>query len=47
MAMWTRDELRKIEYRRHGGRYADPMVAALARASTIKLAPRPTPPANA
>jgi hypothetical protein len=28
------------KYRRHGPRYVDPMVAAPARAATIKLAPR-------
>ena len=30
------------KYRRHGGRYVDPMVAATARATTIKLVPRST-----
>ena len=31
----------RTKYRRHGGRYVDPMVAATARATTIKLIPRP------
>ena len=30
------------KYRRHGGLYVDPMVAATARATTIKLVPRST-----
>jgi len=30
------------KYRRHGARYVDPMVAATARATTIKLVPRST-----
>jgi len=30
------------KYRRHGGRYVDPMVAPTARATTIKLVPRQT-----
>ncbi|HEV8353193.1 MAG TPA: DUF2255 family protein [bacterium] len=30
----------RTKYRRHGGRYVDPMVAAQARAATIKLEPR-------
>lgn len=30
------------KYRRHGGRYVDPMVAAEARAATIQLVPRST-----
>jgi hypothetical protein len=30
------------KYRRHGGRYVDPMVAATARATTTKLVPRST-----
>src|SRR3989449_971752 len=30
------------KYRRPGGRYVDPMVAATARATTIKLVPRST-----
>jgi hypothetical protein len=30
------------KYRRHGGRYVDPMVAATARATTIKLVPSAT-----
>ena len=32
------------KYRRHGGRYVDPMVAPTARAATIKLVPRSTTP---
>ena len=28
------------KYRRHGGRYVDPMVAPAARAATLKLVPR-------
>ena len=32
----------RTKYRRHGGRYIDPMVAATARATTIKLVPRST-----
>ena len=31
------------KYRRHGGRYVEPMVAATARATTIKLVPRSAP----
>jgi hypothetical protein len=30
----------RTKYRRHGGRYVDPMVAPTARATTIKLVPR-------
>jgi hypothetical protein len=30
----------RTKYRRHGGRYVDPMVAATARATTIQLVPR-------
>jgi hypothetical protein len=30
----------RSKYRRHGGRYVDPMVAETARATTIKLVPR-------
>ena len=30
------------KYRRHGGRYVDPMVAATARDTTIQLVPRST-----
>jgi hypothetical protein len=30
----------RSKYRRHGGRYVDPMVAQTARATTIKLVPR-------
>jgi hypothetical protein len=32
----------RSKYRRHGGRYVDPMVAAPARATTIRLVPRAT-----
>ena len=32
----------RTKYRRHGGRYVDDMVAPTARATTIKLVPRPT-----
>jgi hypothetical protein len=32
----------RTKYRRHGGRYVDPMVAAEARAATIQLVPRST-----
>jgi hypothetical protein len=35
------DAAYRTKYRRHGGRYVDPMVAAAARATTMKLAPRP------
>jgi len=38
------DAAYRIKYRRHGGRYVDPMVAARARAATIKLVPRSTTP---
>ena len=34
------DAAYRTKYRRHGGRYVDPMVAAMARATTIKLVPR-------
>ena len=34
------DDAYRTKYRRHGGRYVDPMVAAQARAATIKLVPR-------
>jgi hypothetical protein len=34
------DTAYRTKYRRHGGRYVDPMVAATARATTIKLVPR-------
>ena len=34
------DAAYREKYRRHGGRYVDPMVAATARATTIKLVPR-------
>jgi hypothetical protein len=34
------DAAYRTKYRRHGGRYVDPMVAPLARAATIKLVPR-------
>jgi hypothetical protein len=32
----------RTKYRRHGGRYVDPMVATTARATTMKLVPRST-----
>ena len=32
----------RSKYRRHGGRYVDPMVAAPARGTTIRLVPRAT-----
>jgi|SRR6266567_6402864 hypothetical protein len=34
------DTAYRTKYRRHGARYVDPMVAAQARAATIKLVPR-------
>jgi hypothetical protein len=34
------DAAYRTKYRRHGGRYVDPMVAPPARAATIKLVPR-------
>ena len=34
------DTAYRTKYRRHGGRYVDPMVAPTARATTIKLVPR-------
>jgi hypothetical protein len=34
------DAAYRTKYRRHGGRYVDPMVAPTARAATIKLVPR-------
>ena len=34
------DAAYQSKYRRHGGRYVDPMVALTARATTIKLVPR-------
>jgi hypothetical protein len=34
------DAAYRTKYRRHGGRYVDPMVASTARATTIKLVPR-------
>jgi hypothetical protein len=34
------DAASRTKYRRHGGRYVDPMVASQARATTIKLLPR-------
>ena len=38
------DAAYRTKYRGHGARYVDPMVAATARATTIKLVPRsPTP----
>jgi hypothetical protein len=36
------DAAYRVKYRRHGGRYVDPMVAPTARATTIKLVPRST-----
>ena len=36
------DAAYRKKYRRHGGRYVDPMVASTARAATIKLVPRST-----
>ena len=36
------DAAYRSKYRRHGGRYVDPMVASQARAATIKLVPRST-----
>ena len=36
------DAAYRAKYRRHGGRYVDPMVAPTARATTIKLVPRST-----
>jgi hypothetical protein len=38
-AISERDSEYRRKYRRHGGRYVDPMVAATARATTIKLVP--------
>jgi hypothetical protein len=34
------DAAYRSKYRRHGGRYVDPMVAPTARATTIRLVPR-------
>ena len=34
------DAVYRTKYRRHAARYVDPMVAAQARAATIKLVPR-------
>jgi hypothetical protein len=34
------DAAYRAKYRRHGGRFVDPMVAPTARAATIKLVPR-------
>jgi hypothetical protein len=34
------DAAYRTKYRRHGGRYVDPMVAPTARATTIRLVPR-------
>jgi hypothetical protein len=34
------DAAYRTRYRRHGGRYVDPMVAPTARATTLKLVPR-------
>lgn len=36
------DAAYRTKYRRHGGRYVNPMVAPQARATTIKLVPRST-----
>jgi hypothetical protein len=36
------DAAYRAKYRRHGGRYVDPMMAPTARATTIKLVPRST-----
>jgi hypothetical protein len=36
------DAAYRTKYRRHGGRWFDPMVSAQARAATIKLVPRST-----
>ena len=36
------DAAYRTKYRRHGGRWVDPMVSAQARATTIKLVPRST-----
>jgi hypothetical protein len=36
------DAAYRAKYRRHGATYVDPMVAAAARAATIKLVPRST-----
>ncbi len=36
------DAAYRTKYRRHGGRWVDPMVASEARAATIKLVPRST-----
>ena len=36
------DAAYRTKYRRHGGRYVDPMVAPAARATTIRLVPRST-----
>jgi hypothetical protein len=36
------DAAYRTKYRRHGGRYVNPMVAPQARAATIKLVPRST-----
>ncbi len=36
------DTAYRTKYRRHDNRYVDPMVAPLARDTTIKLVPRPT-----
>lgn len=34
------DAAYRTKYRRHGGRYVDPMVTPTARAATIRLVPR-------
>jgi hypothetical protein len=36
------DAAYRTKYRRHGGRYVDPMVAPPARVATIKVVPRST-----
>ena len=36
------DAAYRSKYQRHGGRYVDPMVAADARATTLKLVPKAT-----
>jgi len=38
------DAAYRTKYRRHSGRYVDPMVAPTARATTIRLMPRSTAP---
>ena len=36
------DTAYRTKYRRHGGRYVDPMVASAARTATLRLVPRST-----